>query len=67
MLFDILALIFFAVISFFSWYDYFGPESHKMDLYGGIVFGLLAIIKIVEVIGHFVKKRELQSKKDKGY
>ena len=38
-----------------------------MDLYGGIVFGLLAIIKIVEVIGHFVKKRELQSKKDKGY
>ena len=64
LLFDWLSLIFFTLGSFFNWYDYFSPEWKKMDLFGGIVFGLMAIFKFYDVIDQYRQKRKLKSKPD---
>ena len=59
--FYILAVIVFGVGSYFNFYDYFtweysNPKAKKMDLFGGIIFGILAIVKIIDV-GDFLNKK----------
>ena len=54
--FDIMAAIVFALGSYLNFSDYFstGYENttkHKMDLFGGIVFGIMFIFKLFDVIG----------------
>jgi hypothetical protein len=53
--FDITAVIVFAVGSYFNFADYFSLEYENstkkgMDLFGGIVFGIMFIFKLVDVI-----------------
>ena len=55
-MFDITAAIVFAIGSYFSFADYFlfGYEDSTkrgMDLFGGIIFGIMFIFKSVDVIG----------------
>ena len=62
MTFYILAAIVFGVGSYFNFYDYFtleydNPKAKKMDLFGGIVFGILAIVKIIDVTEYFLNKK----------
>jgi len=54
--FDITSAIVFAVGSYFSFADYFSFEYENstkrgMDLFGGIIFGIMFIFKLVDVIG----------------
>jgi len=54
--FDIAAVIVFAAGSYFNFADYFSLEyensvKKRMDLFGGIVSGIMFIFKLVDVIG----------------
>ena len=60
--FDITAVIFFALGSYLHFSDYFstGYENttkHKMDLFGGIIFGIMFIFKLIDVIGLVGKRK----------
>ena len=62
--FDITAVIVFAVSSYFSFADYFSLEyanstKKGMDLFGGVVFGIMFIFKLVDVIG-LVRKQKVE-------
>ena len=62
LVFYILAVIVFGIGSYFNFYDYFtleynNPKAKKMDLFGGIVFGILAIVKIIDVAEYFLNKK----------
>ncbi|HSU28650.1 MAG TPA: hypothetical protein VLJ68_09735 [Chitinophagaceae bacterium] len=59
LVFDVLATLVFAAVSVFKWYDYYGSDGKKMDLIGGIVFGLMAIVKLDDVIAHYRPKKKL--------
>ena len=54
---DILATIVFALGSIFNFIEYYSEESKKMDMYGGVLFGIMAIIKATDVIGYYKKKK----------
>ena len=54
--FDVTAVIVFVLGSYSSFVDYFSLEyensvKKRMDLFGGIVFGIMFIFKLVDVIG----------------
>ena len=56
LVFDITAVIVFGVGSYFNFTDYFSLEYENstkkgMDLFGGIIFGIMFIFKLVDVIG----------------
>jgi hypothetical protein len=58
-----MAVIVFAAGSFFNFYDYFSMEYENstkkgMDLFGGIIFGILFIFKMVDLSGSIKKKSE---------
>ena len=64
LLFDILASIVFAVGSIMDWYNYFSPEWQKKDLLGGIVYGVMAIIKIIIGQNEIYLQSEMELKVD---
>ena len=56
LVFDITAVIVLGVGSYFNFTDYFSLEYENstkkgMDLFGGIIFGIMFIFKLVDVIG----------------
>jgi hypothetical protein len=50
LLWNIIALLVFGAGAVWNIIDYYYYEGKKMDLFAGIVFGLMAIIKLTEVI-----------------
>jgi hypothetical protein len=56
LLFDIFFTVVAAIASFFEWYDFF-ENGVKWKWLGGVVFGLMAVIKLSEVIEQYRRKR----------
>lgn len=57
-LFDILALIIFAGGSVMYWFDYSANENKKIHLIAAIVMGVMAILKLTDVI-EYIRERKL--------
>jgi hypothetical protein len=53
----VIALLVFGAGSVWNIIDFFYYEGKKMDLFAGIVFGLMALIKLTEVI-YYLRKRD---------
>jgi hypothetical protein len=58
LLLGILFTIILTAASISAWYEY-GKDSRQRNLLGGILFGIFAIIKLVDVINHYRKKQRL--------
>jgi hypothetical protein len=56
--FDIIAILAFAFASWIQFNEYGGPEGEKINLVSGIVFGLMTIIRVVDLIDDLKKKRK---------
>lgn len=55
MFFDIFTCIAFAIISYFNFVNYFNDEfeslkNKNMELFGAIIFGMYALIKLIDLI-----------------
>ena len=57
MQFDIVAVLAFAFGSWIQFEDYTGPDGKKMDLVSGIVLGLMAMIRLVDLVDGLRKKK----------
>jgi len=53
---DIAMVILSIVVSFFWWYDFFENDK-EWKWVGGVVFGLMAIIKFIDVVEDLRKRR----------
>ena len=53
---DIAMVILSIVVSFFWWYDFFENDK-EWKWVGGVVFGLMAIIKFINVVEDLRKRR----------
>jgi len=53
---DIAMVILSIVVSFFWWYDFF-ENGKEWKWVGGVVFGLMAIIKFNDVVADLRKRR----------
>ena len=61
--FDILATIVLAAGSVLYWLEYTSTDGKKMDLITAIATGLLAIIKLTDIIEYIRKKKSTEDKK----
>ena len=62
LLFDTLAFIFFGLVSYFYFNDYFNVDfesikQKNMKLFGAIVLGILSLIKLAESFEGLKKKK----------
>jgi len=53
---DIAMVVLSIVVSFFWWYDFFENDK-EWKWVGGVVFGLMAIIKFTDVVGGLRRRR----------
>jgi|GEM_PF-4620217 len=59
---DIAMVILSIVVSFFWWYDFFENDK-EWKWVGGVVFGLMAIIKFTDVVESLRKRRRNADKR----
>ena len=55
---DIAMVVLSIVVSFFWWYDFFENDK-EWKWVGGVVFGIMAIIKFIDVVEGFRRRKKM--------